>query len=139
PLSWPEVCEMAASGWVSFGAHTQHHPVLAQLTDAAEVAHEVGDCRQVLEQQLRHPVQTFAYPLGRPEHIGPQAPKAVRQAGYRWALTTLRGVNTPQTNPYLLHRIGTNHDDHWLVTAAQTAGVWIHVSRPNTKAKVPSG
>ncbi|HEX8036876.1 MAG TPA: polysaccharide deacetylase family protein [Ktedonobacterales bacterium] len=137
PLSWAEVREMAASGWMSFGAHTQHHPVLAQLADAEEVAHEVGDCRLELERQLGHPVQTFAYPLGKPEHIGPQALQAAQQAGYRWALTTVRGVNTPQTDPYLLHRIGTNDDDHWLVTAAQASGVWMPISRPKTKARLP--
>jgi peptidoglycan/xylan/chitin deacetylase (PgdA/CDA1 family) len=139
PLTWAEVRDMAASGWVSFGAHTQHHPVLGYLADGEEVTAEVGDCRQVLEQQLGHPVQTFAYPLGRPEHIGPLAPTAVQKAGYRWALTTVRGVNTPQTDPYLLHRIGTNDDDHWLVTAAQAAGVWMPISRSKTKAMLPPG
>ncbi len=139
PLTWAEVHEMAASGWVSFGAHTQHHPVLAYLTDSKELTREVSECRQVLEQQLGQPMRTFAYPIGKPEHIGTQAPKAVQQAGYRWALTTVRGVNTPQTNPYLLRRVGTDHDEHWLVVAAQAAGVWTRISRPKTKARLAPG
>src|SRR5205085_4676299 len=37
PLAWTEVREMEESGWVSFGAHTMHHPILACLTDPTEV------------------------------------------------------------------------------------------------------
>ncbi len=37
PLTWTQVREMEESGWVSFGAHTMHHPILADLTDPAEV------------------------------------------------------------------------------------------------------
>src|SRR5439155_17516423 len=36
PLTWEEVREMEESDWVSFGAHTMHHPVLAYLEDAEE-------------------------------------------------------------------------------------------------------
>src|SRR5204862_7418478 len=64
PLKWTQVREMEESGWVSFGAHTMHHPILADLTDPAEVQREVGECRTMLEQQLGHPVRAFAYPVG---------------------------------------------------------------------------
>src|SRR6266487_220787 len=69
PLTWTEVREMEESGYVSFGAHTMHHPILACLTDLAEVQNEVRDCRVVLEQQLGHPVRAFAYPVGQLQHI----------------------------------------------------------------------
>src|SRR5260370_26301481 len=58
PRPWAEVREMEASGWGSFGAHTMHHPILADLADPAEVQQEVGECRRVLEQQLGHTVRT---------------------------------------------------------------------------------
>src|SRR5207247_7648113 len=70
PLNWEQVEEMEKSRWVSFGAHTMHHPVLAYLTDPTEIHREVGDCRRVLEQRLGHPLRAFAYPIGKPEHIG---------------------------------------------------------------------
>src|SRR6266496_3456110 len=94
PLSWTEVREMEESGWVSFGAHTMHHPVLAYLADPTEVQGEVEQCRTMLEQRLGHPVRTFAYPTGQPQHIGGNAIRAVQQAGYGWALTTVYGFNT---------------------------------------------
>lgn len=124
PLTWTEVQEMEASGWVSFGAHTMHHPILTCLTDPAEVQYEVTECRTVLERQLGHPVRTFAYPFGGHEHIGENGSRAVKQAGYTWALTTLQGCNTPETDPYFIRRVLVDVDQHWLSIAAKASGVW---------------
>ncbi len=123
-LKWAEVREMEKSGWVSFGAHTMHHPVLAYLLDPAEVKREVSECRTLIEQQLGHPVRTFAYPLGRFEHICGEPLQAVREAGYDWAVTTIYGLNTPQSDPHQLRRMVGNVNRHWLVMAAEIVGVW---------------
>ena len=124
PLTWAQVHEMEKSGWVSFGAHTMHHPILANLSDPREVFKEVGECRELLERQLGHPVRTFAYPVGRAEHIGEKAIKAVREAGYSWAVTTVGGVCTLRDDPYLLHRVLGEVSRHWMVMAAETSGIW---------------
>ena len=129
PLTWAEVREMEESGWVSFGAHTMHHPILAYLTDPAEAKYEVTGCRKVLERQLGHPVRTFAYPVGKLEHIGEKGLRAVQQAKYAWALTTMHGFNTSATDPYLLRRIVVDVDQHWLSVAAKASGVWDFFSR----------
>ncbi len=120
---------MEESGWVSFGAHTQHHPILAYLADPAELQQEVEECRAVLERNLGHPVRTFAYPVGQFQHIGENVLQAVKQAGYTWALTTKYGFNTPHSEPYLLRRIEVDVSQHWLVMAAETAGIWGLFSR----------
>jgi peptidoglycan/xylan/chitin deacetylase (PgdA/CDA1 family) len=129
PLTWEAIREMAGSRWVSFAAHTMHHPVLAYLADPTEVQFEVEQCRVVLGQQLGRAIRVFAYPLGKPEHIGDHALRCVQQAGYDWAVTTIRGFNTPQSDPYLLRRIGVNVEQHWLLVAAQASGVWGFFSR----------
>ncbi len=129
PLTWKEVQEMEMSGWVSFGAHTMHHPILAYLADPAEVQYEVSECRVVLERLLGHPVCTFAYPVGWLDHIGMNGIRAVHEAGYDWALTTLYGFNTLQCDPYLLRRIEVDVDQHWLLLAAKASGVWGFFSR----------
>jgi peptidoglycan/xylan/chitin deacetylase (PgdA/CDA1 family) len=123
-VSWDEVKEMEASGWISYGAHTMRHPILARLKDAEERQYEVNTCRVVLKKRLGHAVRTFAYPVGRPEDIGGDGVAMVRRAGYDWALTTVHGVNTQQTDPYLLHRIVVDVDQHWLMVAAKACGVW---------------
>lgn len=124
PFTWAEVHTMESSGWVSFDAHTMHHPTLARLTDPAELQYEVGECRSVLERQLGHPVRAFAYPIGKDEHIGESGIEAVRTAEYDWAVTTLHGINTPRTDPHLLHRFVVDVDQHWLMIAAKASGVW---------------
>jgi peptidoglycan/xylan/chitin deacetylase (PgdA/CDA1 family) len=129
PLTWVQICEMEKSGWVSFGAHTMHHPILANLSDPEEVHYEVTECRRVLEQHLGHPIRIFAYPVGQHEHIGDQGLRSVRDAGYDWAVTTIYGTNTSQNDPHQLRRVAGNVSRHWLVMAAETSGVWKFFSR----------
>src|SRR2546421_5440005 len=57
-LSWAEIHKMEESGWVSFGAHTMHHPVLGYLVDPEEVRREVAECRTEIEEHLGHPIRT---------------------------------------------------------------------------------
>jgi len=129
PLTWAEVKKMQESGWVSFGAHTMHHPLLAYLADAEEVRREVEDSRMLLEQQLGQPVRAFAYPVGKPEHFGEQGLEAVKAAGYTWALTTIEEANTPQCDPYLLRRYPGVLEKHRLVMAAELVGLLGIISR----------
>ena len=123
-LTWAEIHEMEESGWVSFGAHTMYHPVLAYLTDPAEIHREVGDCRRVLEQRLGHPPRVFAYPIGKPERIGKEGLRAVQEAGYDWAVTAVDGINTLQSDPHQLRRVLGDVSRHWRVMAAEVSGVW---------------
>ena len=124
PLTWSEVHEMEDSSWISFGGHTMHHPILGYLADATEAAYEVCESHVELERQLGHPVRTFAYPYGRFKHIEENGLRAVQAAKYDWAVTTIHGCNTPQTEPHLLHRILVGADQHWLVVAVKTSGLW---------------
>lgn len=124
PLTWTEIREMEKSGLVSFGAHTMHHPILAYLSCPEEVRREVEECRDVLEQQLGHPVRTFAYPVGKREQIGEVATKAVREAGYDWVVTAGNAICTKQDNPYELPRVLGDVSRHWLIMAAEVSGVW---------------
>lgn len=123
PLTWEQVREMEQSGWVSFGSHTMHHPVLAYLANAEEVQQEVTESKLVLEQQLGHPVRTFAYPIGKPEHFGEVGLQAVQKAGYAWAVTTIEDVNTLETEHLQLRRLPGDLNMHWLVLAAELVGL----------------
>ena len=138
PLTWAEVRKMEESGWVSYGAHTMHHPILAYLSAPNEIMYEVSACRKLLEERLGHPISTFAYPVGRTEHIGDQAVEAVKEAGYKWAVTTHTGVNTQMSDHLRLQRVLGDASRHWLVMAAETSGIW-HVFSPLWKAVVGKG
>ena len=129
PVNWEQVLAMDNSGWISFGAHTMHHPILSYLTDPIEIQDEVTTCRQVLEQRLGHPIRTFAYPVGQAQHMDDDVVQAVKHAGYSWALTTTYGLNTPASDPYRLKRIETDVTQHWLIVAVEAAGLWGFFSR----------
>ena len=133
PLTWAQVNEMAKSDWVSFGAHTMHHPLLSCLSDADELRYEVGECRRVLEERLGHSVRTFVYPVGKLEHIGDKGIEAVRMAGYTWAMTTIETTNSRQTDPLLLGRLPGDLDQHWLIMAAELVGLLGIISRLRKK------
>ncbi len=124
PLTWEQVHEMEQSGLVSFGAHTLSHPVLSALAEPLEVETELIRCRTMLEQQLRYCVRTLAYPVGQWQHIRAEVREAAQRTGYSWALTTHYGFNTAKSDPYLLRRIEVDVSQHWLVVAAEAAGVW---------------
>jgi hypothetical protein len=97
---------------------------LGYLSDPAEIKREVSECRMTLEERLGRPVRTFAYPIGKVEHIGDQALQAVREAGYTWAVSTIPGRNTVHSDPHLLRRTYADASEHWRVVAARAAGVW---------------
>ena len=123
-MSWEEILEMDKSEWISFGAHTMHHPILGYLTNPEEAAYEVNESNTVLEQRLGHPLRSFAYPVGWLDQAGYHGVRAVHETGFDWAVTTVYGFNTPETDPYLLRRIETDVNEHWLMIAAKASGVW---------------
>ncbi len=100
-----------------------HHPILAYLADPEEVRSEVVECRTVLEQRLNHPIHTFAYPIGKFEHIGEEGLQAVKTARFKWALTTIEAINTPKSDPFLLKRLPGDVEQHWLVMASELVGL----------------
>lgn len=133
PLNWAEIYEMKASGLVTFGAHTMHHPVLGNITDVEEVLCEVEGARRHLERHLGEPIRTFAYPIGKIEDIGDAGLSAVTAAGYTWALTTIEDINTISTPPHLLRRLPGDLSQHWLVMASELAGLLGIVSKLRRK------
>lgn len=97
------VDEMRA--WVAAGheagSHTLNHPVLPRLSPQL-AANEIRDSRAELQQLLDVPVEAFCYPYGAES---PALREVVRNAGYRNATTTERGLVRPGEDVYGLPRI----------------------------------
>ena len=127
-LTWEQVQEMHASGCVRFGGHTMHHPTLARLANVDEAFKEAAGCGSRLQEKLGRSVRVFAYPHGGVQHIGVNGIFAAESAGYQWAVTTLQGVNTARTHPYLIRRISANSQLHWLLIALMTSVLWDFLS-----------
>lgn len=101
-LTWEQVRVMQKAG-IHFGSHTITHPVVSQL-GPADLEREILQSRQILEQKLDCPVKDFAYPFGKLNDCGNSARDVLVRCGYRLAVTTIQGVNTPGMDPFALRR-----------------------------------
>ena len=97
-----EVRAMLASGIWELGAHTLTHALLPAL-DATERRREIEAAKAQLEAKFDTEVRTFAYPFGIFEAADREA---VREAGYRFAVTTAAGIDASlDADPWGLKRV----------------------------------
>lgn len=92
------------SGLVTFGAHTQHHPVLSNESD--DTSHkEIHDSIMDLERLLGTRVRYFAYPNGGKNDFSNREINTLKQCGIDMAFSTIPGYATDQ-DMYAVRRIG---------------------------------
>jgi len=103
-LNWDEVRKMEDAG-ISFGSHTMNHALLTGMPPSEAVS-EIRRSREELTERLGHEVLGFAYPWGRASLV---TREAVRDAGYRFALTTRPGLVKKGTDPWLLPRLAAGN------------------------------
>jgi peptidoglycan/xylan/chitin deacetylase (PgdA/CDA1 family) len=93
---------------ITVGSHGARHLKLAEL-DPAQQAQELARSRSALEDLLGEPVEHLCYPFGSFDRntVGLAA-----AAGYRSAMTCLRGAATPEDHPLLLPRKAISFGDN---------------------------
>jgi peptidoglycan/xylan/chitin deacetylase (PgdA/CDA1 family) len=107
-LNWGQVRAMQ-NGGVSFGAHTMTHPCVSQL-NSTQLQEELVQSREGLEEGLQAAVEDFAYPFGKSSDCSATAEAVLARSGYRSAVTTTAGLNTPGANPFRLRRMQISDD-----------------------------
>jgi peptidoglycan/xylan/chitin deacetylase (PgdA/CDA1 family) len=107
-LTWEEIHTMHSAG-ISFGSHTLSHPVVSQLAPV-ELEQELRASKCLLEKKLGIPILDFAFPFGKASDCSPAALETLSRCGYRSAVTTVPGVNTPQANLFELRRMQVGVD-----------------------------
>jgi peptidoglycan/xylan/chitin deacetylase (PgdA/CDA1 family) len=105
PLTWEEVRSLARER-VEFGPHTKTHPILSQIVEPELLADEILGSKKRIEEELKTPAVHFCYPNGRKSDLNDSTLKLVQDGGFHSAVTTERGMNNAQTNPFLLRRLG---------------------------------
>jgi peptidoglycan/xylan/chitin deacetylase (PgdA/CDA1 family) len=94
-----------------FHSHSETHPDLTFLQTPEAVQRELDGSRRALAQFLGAFGQFFAYPRG---SWNWEIMKQVRRSGYLGACTSMEGLNSNRTNPFLLRRIEIlEHDVGW--------------------------
>jgi peptidoglycan/xylan/chitin deacetylase (PgdA/CDA1 family) len=99
-LHWSQLTEIAASG-VEIGAHSHNHSHLDTLSPAAARA-DIARSKALLEDELRRPVESFAYPNG---YSSPSVRRAVRGAGYLSACAVRNTLSSTEDDRFALARL----------------------------------
>jgi peptidoglycan/xylan/chitin deacetylase (PgdA/CDA1 family) len=105
PVSWSQLREMQADG-IEIGGHTVTHPILSKL-DIDSLDGEVSVCRQILQEGLSAPIQTFCYPNSGPGDINEDVLSAVFRAGYKGAVF---GTDLNDWDRFRVPRMGLSND-----------------------------
>lgn len=100
-----QIVELIGRG-VEFGSHTATHAKLGEL-DEAKQRDEIIRSKAQVEDLLGKPCRTFCYPYG---SFNDATPRLVKEAGYELGISTLKGLNTKETDPYLIRRIAVRND-----------------------------
>jgi peptidoglycan/xylan/chitin deacetylase (PgdA/CDA1 family) len=90
-MSWDELRNMAADPLVHIGAHTKDHFAVAKLLDKEAMEQMVGSADRIAQELGKRPVH-FAYPYGDPASAGPRDFALAKNAGFKTAVTTRKGM-----------------------------------------------
>jgi peptidoglycan/xylan/chitin deacetylase (PgdA/CDA1 family) len=102
-LHWTEANELLKDGLTTFGSHTVSHKSLAHLNDE-DLRQEVSLSREVIEEKLGVAVEIFSYPYGTRSDLDKRSVSALSAAGYKFACTSLNGLNRKRMKPLKLYR-----------------------------------
>jgi peptidoglycan/xylan/chitin deacetylase (PgdA/CDA1 family) len=105
PITWKQAREMDAAG-VQIESHTVTHPILTTVSDE-RLGIELHDSRSRLQTMLGREVDLFCYPNGDYDN---RVSQAVREAGYRGAVTVESGLNGAGSDRFRLRRVHTDND-----------------------------
>jgi peptidoglycan/xylan/chitin deacetylase (PgdA/CDA1 family) len=100
-----EVLAAQALG-IEFCSHTLDHTDL-NAVDSEEARRQLGVSRRDLSRLLGRDVLSFCYPYG---HKSEALESLVRDAGYQYACSTEKGLNTEKTSRFALRRINIRSD-----------------------------
>ncbi|MEO8345266.1 MAG: polysaccharide deacetylase family protein [Betaproteobacteria bacterium] len=98
-----QVRELHGAG-MEIGAHTVTHPILLNAAPG-DARREIVESGRRLQNIVRAPIRTFAYPNGKPGvDYAPEHVQMVRNAGYAAAVSTGWGVATARSDEFQLPR-----------------------------------
>ncbi len=103
-LTWEQIQEMSEAG-IDFGAHTVSHPYLSEST-ADDFEKEVLGSKKVIEDRIRKPVTSFAYPFGDFASLPSAFKKRLREYGFQCAFLAEEGYVSSESDPYEMKRLG---------------------------------
>ena len=107
-LNWEEVAEMAKSGLISFGSHTENHKMLTYLKNNDILEELIKSKNKLISENIvDKSFIPFCYPNG---NYNDMVIRLVKEAGYHVAVTTENGWNNQNASLFNLQRIAIHQD-----------------------------
>jgi peptidoglycan/xylan/chitin deacetylase (PgdA/CDA1 family) len=107
-LTGDQVRQLADGGLTEIGAHTVTHPHLA-AQGRDEQKREIRESKQVLQEIIGRPIESFSYPFGAPHHYSPETVDLVRAEGFTRSCTAIAGVVRRDSDPHRLPRVNVGN------------------------------
>jgi len=90
---------------MEIGSHSQNHIDLVQCSD--ETAYnEINQSKIELEKKFKVSIDNFCYPYG---NFNLNISNIAKKAGYKTAVSTIRGISKTNSNPFTLPRVTVTH------------------------------
>jgi peptidoglycan/xylan/chitin deacetylase (PgdA/CDA1 family) len=108
-MTWDELRSFAADPLVTIGAHTKGHFAVAKLSEERVLDEMRGSADRIERELGARPVH-FSFPYGDPASAGARDFALARQAGFKTAVTTRKGMLFPEHRRHLtaLPRVSLN-------------------------------
>ena len=119
-LNWTEVKTLAKNG-IEIGSHTVNHEILSGLS-TKEVWHEIIESKQVIEQNVENPCVLFSYPNGGKNDFSERDKVALKQNGYRCAVSLIKDLNPIRPDLMALRRVNIGRRHNRLLFVATVSG-----------------
>ncbi|PKN67988.1 MAG: hypothetical protein CVU54_15745 [Deltaproteobacteria bacterium HGW-Deltaproteobacteria-12] len=128
-LSWGEITLLHKQG-ISFGSHTASHPQLRD-SNRADVRHEIEHSRQIIEQRIGAPAESFSYPFAFPEEDNDFTKcltDTLIAGGYKFGVSTRIGRASAKDPICFMKRLPINSRDDLAFFQAKLEGGydWMH-------------
>jgi peptidoglycan/xylan/chitin deacetylase (PgdA/CDA1 family) len=122
-VTWGQLREMLAAG-MEIGSHSLTHPFMHRL-GAAELRHEFGESKRLIEDRLRQPVRAASLPRG---WEPPGCEAVLRELGYRVFCTSRVGWWYPGARPLAMPRVivrrGLTTEEFLAIAGAEPRALW---------------
>ncbi|GKS60283.1 polysaccharide deacetylase [Nitrospira sp.] len=109
-LTHDELARMIDGGAVEVGAHSLTHTALGALSPGQQWR-EIQEGKALLEDTIRKPVASFAFPFGRARDYSRETLALVRAAGFTCACTTIEDRVEAGADPFELPRFTVHPKD----------------------------
>lgn len=135
-LTWRQVRELQQHG-ITIGSHTVSHPQLHNLCKTL-IRHELLESKNIIEDQISSPVNSFSYPYAFPQADKPfqtMLQEFLSDAGYTHGVCTAIGRAGAHSDPLFLPRLPVNGSDDTDLLHAKLIGGYDWVGWPQFMLK----